>query len=169
MGWLLWQRMETTVPTLCDYPGTAVTLCCLCKTSSAPCLAPALNLGQGVQGRNGPISCRAGFLHSSLLQHNFTMSVLELVGACVDTWKSLSVVSAGEGSKLWADVQSPPFLQGAGSVSHPCPRKELLLGWLHPSSPGTTLFLCPSCFPDRGHCSQHSLMGAAAPNPPALP
>lgn len=80
--------METTVPTLCDYPGTVVTLYCLCKTSSAPCLAPALNLGQGVQGRNGPISCRAGFLHSSLLQHNFTMSVLQLVGACVDTWKS---------------------------------------------------------------------------------
>lgn len=77
--------------------------------------------------------------------------------------------SAEEGSKLWADVQSPPFPQGAGSVSHPCPRQGLLLGWLHPSSSGTTLFLCPSCFPDRGHCSQHSLMGAAAPNPPALP
>lgn len=162
--------METTVPTLCDYPGTVVTLYCLCKTSSAPCLAPALNLGQGVQGRNGPISCRAGFLHSSLLQHNFTMSVLQLVGACVDTWKSQCCQTALErGRSCGLDVQSPSFPQGAGSVSHPCPRKGLLLGWLHPSSPGTTLFLCPSCFPDRGHCSQHSLMGAAAPNPPALP
>lgn len=92
VGWLLWQRMKTTVPTLHDYPGTTVTLCCLCKPSSTPRLAPALNLRLGAQGRNGPVSCRAGFLHSSLLQHNFTMSVLELVGAWVDMWRSLSAV-----------------------------------------------------------------------------
>lgn len=66
VGWLLWQRMDTTVPTLNGYPGIAVTPCCLCKPSSAPRLAPALNLGQGAQGRTGPVSCRAGFLHSSV-------------------------------------------------------------------------------------------------------
>lgn len=79
---------------------------------------------------------------------------------------SVSSCSAVEGPKPWA--QSPPFPHRAGSLSHPCPRQGLL-SWLHPSSLGATLFLRPSRFPDRGHCSQHCLMGAAAPNPPALP
>lgn len=168
VGWLLWQRMETTISTLCDDPGTEVILCCLCKPSSAPRLAPALNLGQGAQGRNGPISCRAGFLHSSLFWHNLTCLFWGWLGL-IHGGPSVLSDNARGGLNLWADVQSPPFPPRAGSVSHPCPMQGLLLAWLHPSSPGTTLFLCPSCFPDRGHCSQHSLMGAAAPNPPALP
>lgn len=80
----------------------------------------------------------------------------------------MSSCSAGEGPKPWADAQNPPFPHRAGSISHPCPRQGLL-GWLHPSSLGTALFLRPSRFPGRGHYSQHCLMGAAAPNPPALP
>lgn len=80
----------------------------------------------------------------------------------------MSSCSAGEGPKPWADAQNPPFPHRAGSISHPCPRQGLL-GWLHPSSLGTALFLRPSRFPGRGHYSQQCLMGAAAPNPPALP
>lgn len=52
----------------------------------------------------------------------------------------------------------PTLVQGRG----------FLAGYI-PTPLGATLFLHPSHFPDRGHCSQHCLMGAAAPNPPALP
>lgn len=80
------------VPALRGCPDSSGALCWLCKPSSAPCLAPALKLGQGAQSRHGPISCRAGFLHSSPLWYIYTMSALELVGARVDAWRSLSVV-----------------------------------------------------------------------------
>lgn len=74
------------VPTLRDCPDW------LCKPFSAPHLAPALKLVLGLQSRNGPVSRRAGFLHSSPLWHIYTMSALELVGARVDAWRSLSVI-----------------------------------------------------------------------------
>lgn len=44
----------------------------------------------------------------SLFQHHFTMSVLELVGAWVDTWRSLSVVR-----QCWGGVEA------VGSCSEP--------------------------------------------------
>lgn len=64
----------------------------MCKPSLVPRLAPALKLGQRAQSRNGPISCRASFLHSYPLWHIYTMSALELVGAQIDAWRSLGVV-----------------------------------------------------------------------------
>lgn len=110
VGWLLWQRMEETFP-LCMAALTQQQCSVLVvQTFLSLSLGPSPETWAGSTKQEWPpISCRAGFLHSSQLWHIYTMSALELLGARVDAWRSLSV---GEGLNLWADAQSLPFLHG---------------------------------------------------------
>lgn len=133
---------------------------------------PGPSLGPSPEARAGSAKQEQPHLLQSWLPslwHIYTTSAAELLGA----WLMCAGPSAlwcgpGEGLEPRADARSPPFPRKAGSISHPSPRRGLL-GWLQPSSLRASLFLRPSRFPGRGHCSQHYLMGAAAPFPPALP